>query len=165
MRPTFEVADIFRRHGSSYRRENAGHLGHGERRVMGAIEACRTPRLGGHVDACDDCGRTRISYNSCRNRHCPEVSRRGPQGVGRCTRRRPVAGSVLPCRLHATAGHRRDRLPQQGGRLCIADAHRGPDAADRCRRPQAAGRRDRHCRRASHLGPGHDPSSPRSLRL
>ncbi|WP_376743741.1 transposase zinc-binding domain-containing protein [Ensifer canadensis] len=65
MRPTFEVADIFRRHGSSYRCENAGHLGRGERRVMGAIEACRTPRLGGHVDACDDCGRTRISYNSC----------------------------------------------------------------------------------------------------
>ncbi|WP_087006119.1 IS91 family transposase [Rhizobium sullae] len=72
MRPTFEVADIFRRHGGSYRRENAGHLGRGERRVMGAIEACRTPRLGGHVDACDDCGRTRISYNSCRNRHCPK---------------------------------------------------------------------------------------------
>jgi hypothetical protein len=39
---------------------------------MGAIEACRTPRLGGHVDACDGCGRTRISYNSCRNRHCPK---------------------------------------------------------------------------------------------
>lgn len=72
LRPTFEVADIFRRHGSSYRRENAGHLGCAERRVMGAIEACRTPRLGRHVDACDDCGRARISYNSCRNRHCPK---------------------------------------------------------------------------------------------
>ncbi|MVA27937.1 transposase (plasmid) [Agrobacterium vitis] len=72
MRPAFEVADIFRWHGGSYRRENAGHLGRSERRVMGAIEACRTPRLGGHVDACDQCGRTRISYNSCRNRHCPK---------------------------------------------------------------------------------------------
>lgn len=39
---------------------------------MGAIEAYRTPRLGGHVDTCDDCGLTRVSYNSCRNRHCPE---------------------------------------------------------------------------------------------
>lgn len=39
---------------------------------MGAIEACRTPRLGGHVDACDGCGLTRVSYNSCRNRHCPK---------------------------------------------------------------------------------------------
>ncbi|QXZ99599.1 IS91 family transposase (plasmid) [Rhizobium sp. B230/85] len=72
MRPAFEVADIFRWHGGSYRRENAGHLGRSERRVMGAIEACRTPRLGGHVDACNQCGRTRISYNSCRNRHCPK---------------------------------------------------------------------------------------------
>lgn len=72
MRSAFEVADVFRRHGASYRRENAGHLGRGERRVMGAIEACRTPRLGGHVDVCDDCGTTRISYNSCRNRHCPK---------------------------------------------------------------------------------------------
>ncbi|CDM58747.1 IS91 family transposase [Rhizobium sp. T136] len=80
MRPAFEVADIFRRHGGCYRRENAGHLSRGERRVMGAIEACRTPRLGGHVDACDECGTTRISYNSCRNRHCPKcqgIARRG----------------------------------------------------------------------------------------
>ncbi|MFS8049899.1 IS91 family transposase [Rhizobium sp. BR 314] len=63
---------MFRWHGGPYRQENAGRLGRGERRVMGAIEACRTPRLGGHVDACDDCGKTRISYNSCRNRHCPK---------------------------------------------------------------------------------------------
>ncbi|MDE3761388.1 transposase zinc-binding domain-containing protein [Sinorhizobium meliloti] len=66
------MAGILRRHGASYRRENAGHLGRGGRRVMAAIEACRTPRLGGHVDACDDCGLTRVSYNSCRNRHCPK---------------------------------------------------------------------------------------------
>ncbi|MGV1849203.1 IS91 family transposase, partial [Rhizobium sp. L74/93] len=72
MRPAFEVADIFRWHGGPYRLENAGHLGRGERRVMGAIEACRTPRLGGHVNACDKCGKTRIFYNSCRNRHCPK---------------------------------------------------------------------------------------------
>nr|WP_221972518.1 transposase zinc-binding domain-containing protein [Rhizobium laguerreae] len=69
MRPAFEVADIFRRHDGSYRRENAGQLGRGERRFMGAIEACRTPRLGGRVDSCDDCGTPHISYNSCRNRH------------------------------------------------------------------------------------------------
>ncbi|MCS0462848.1 transposase zinc-binding domain-containing protein [Rhizobium favelukesii] len=60
MRPAFEVADIFRQHGGSYRQENAGHLGRGERRVMGAIEACRTPRLGGHVDACDECGQRKL---------------------------------------------------------------------------------------------------------
>jgi hypothetical protein len=72
MRPTIEVADVFRRHGDRYRRAHAGHLGRSERRVMGAIEAYRTAALGGHVEACDDCRSTRIAYNSCRNRHCPK---------------------------------------------------------------------------------------------
>ncbi len=69
-RPAFELADVFRRHGETYERANAGHLGRVERRVIGAITACRTAALGGHVERCDDCGLTRIAYNSCRNRHC-----------------------------------------------------------------------------------------------
>jgi hypothetical protein len=69
-RPAFELADVFRRHGETYERANAGHLGRVERRVIGAITACRTAALGGHVEQCDDCGLTRIAYNSCRNRHC-----------------------------------------------------------------------------------------------
>ena len=69
-RPAFELADVFRRHGETYERANAGHLGRAERRVIGAITACRTASLGGHVERCDDCGLTRIAYNSCRNRHC-----------------------------------------------------------------------------------------------
>jgi Putative transposase/Transposase zinc-binding domain len=69
-RPAFELADVFRRHGEDYERANAGHLGRVERRVIGAITACRTAALGGHVEQCDDCGVVRISYNSCRNRHC-----------------------------------------------------------------------------------------------
>jgi hypothetical protein len=67
-----EVADIFRRHGPAYRAEHAGHLSLGQRRVMGAIEACRTAALGGHAERCEDCGEVRIAYNSCRNRHCPK---------------------------------------------------------------------------------------------
>ena len=55
-RPAFELADVFRRHGEAYIRANAGHLGRIERRVMGAIAACRTAALGGHVERCDDCG-------------------------------------------------------------------------------------------------------------
>jgi hypothetical protein len=47
-----EVAEIFRRHGKAYRQAQAGHLGRVERRVMGAIEACRTAALGGHVERC-----------------------------------------------------------------------------------------------------------------
>src|SRR6266446_5500192 len=72
MVPALEVADIFRRHGEAFRQARAGHLGGIERRVMGAITACRTAVLGGHVEQCDDCGATRIAYNSCRNRHCPK---------------------------------------------------------------------------------------------
>jgi len=70
VRPAFELADVFNRHGEDYERANAGHLGRVERRVIGAITACRTAALGGHVERCDDCGLTRIAYNSCRNRHC-----------------------------------------------------------------------------------------------
>lgn len=66
MSPALEVADIFRRHGD---------LGRVERRVMGAIRACRTAVLGGHFVQCEDCSATRIAYNSCRNRHCPKCQR------------------------------------------------------------------------------------------
>jgi len=75
-RPAIEIADILRRHGNAYRRDHAGHLGRVERRVMSAIVACRTEALGGHVEACNDCGMTRIAYNSCRNRHCPKCQGR-----------------------------------------------------------------------------------------
>lgn len=78
MAPALEVADIFRRHGEAFRQAHAGHLGRDERRIMGAITACRTAALGGHVEQCDDCGATRIAYNSCRNRHCPKC-----QGLAR----------------------------------------------------------------------------------
>jgi len=71
-RPAFELADVFRRHGETDAQLNAGHLGRVERRVTAAIAACRTAALGRHVERCDDCGLTRIAYNSCRNRHCPK---------------------------------------------------------------------------------------------
>ena len=66
------MADIFRRHGAAYRADQAGSLTVGQRRVMAAIEVCRTAALGGHVERCEDCGYSRIAYNSCRNRHCPK---------------------------------------------------------------------------------------------
>src|SRR6516164_7769217 len=78
MAPALEVADIFRRHGAAFRQAHAGHLGCVERRIMSAITTCRTAALGGHVEQCDDCGATRIAYNSCRNRHCPKC-----QGLAR----------------------------------------------------------------------------------
>jgi hypothetical protein len=71
-RPTLEVADVFCRHGAGWRATNEAHLSLAQRRVMTAIEICRTAALGGHVERCDDCAHTRIAYNSCRNRHCPK---------------------------------------------------------------------------------------------
>ena len=70
MRPPLEVADIFRQHGTSFRLTYP--LSPEQRRVMRAIEACRTSALGGHVEQCDACNYSRVSYNSCRNRHCPK---------------------------------------------------------------------------------------------
>jgi hypothetical protein len=67
-----EVADIFRGHGSAWRHANAGHVSLGQLKVMSAIESCRTAALGGHVARCENCQHTQISYNSCRNRHCPK---------------------------------------------------------------------------------------------
>jgi hypothetical protein len=65
-----EVADIFRQHGPAYRQSH--RLPRNHWRVMRAIEVCRTATLGGHKDQCDQCGHLEISYNSCRNRHCPK---------------------------------------------------------------------------------------------
>jgi hypothetical protein len=72
VRASLEIADIFRVAGPAYRAAHAGHLSLQHLKVMSAIEHCRTAALGGHVEACEDCGHWRIAYNSCRNRHCPK---------------------------------------------------------------------------------------------
>src|SRR4030095_13180522 len=73
MRATgLEVADIFRQVGPAYRQDHADAISGGQRRVMRAIERCRTAALGGHVEQCDVCGHQRIAFNSCRDRHCPK---------------------------------------------------------------------------------------------
>jgi hypothetical protein len=72
MSRALEMADVLHRHGDAYRRAHDDHLGRVERRVMSAIELCRTAALGGHTEACADCGMVRCAYNSCRNRHCPK---------------------------------------------------------------------------------------------
>jgi hypothetical protein len=71
-RPKLEVADVFRRYGEAYREQHGASMSTGQRRVMTAIEVCRTAALGGHLERCDDCGHERNAYNSCANRHCPK---------------------------------------------------------------------------------------------
>ena len=75
-RPQLEVADVFRRHGPAWRAANEGHLSLAQRRVMSAVELCRTAALGGHVERC---AHTRVAYNSCRDRHCPKCQWRAAQ--------------------------------------------------------------------------------------
>lgn len=65
-----EIQDILLKYGTGYRRKNKLPLN--QLKAMSAIENCRTAFLGGHVDECEECGHIRISYNSCRNRHCPK---------------------------------------------------------------------------------------------
>lgn len=72
MDSTTQVADIFGAFGEAYRQAHGHQMPIRHFRAMRAIQACRTAALGGHVEACDACGHIRISYNSCRNRHCPK---------------------------------------------------------------------------------------------
>ena len=67
--PAFELAQIVQQYSHAYMEKYKPWPF--QLRVLHAIAVCRTAALGGHADACDSCGHVRISYNSCRNRHCP----------------------------------------------------------------------------------------------
>ena len=72
-RPPFEVADLVRTAGSAFIERNRAWIRWTHIKVLIAIARCRTAALGGHIDECIRCGhRATISYNSCRNRHCPK---------------------------------------------------------------------------------------------
>jgi len=71
-RPPFEVADLVRRHGDRVLEKHRAWVTGAHRRVFRAIAQCRTAALGGHRDRCEQCGQLAVSYNSCRDRHCPK---------------------------------------------------------------------------------------------
>jgi len=70
LKPRYELAEIIDRFGEEFEEKHSpnGYV----KRILSALKRCRTSSLGGHVDKCDECGHIRISYNSCRNRHCPK---------------------------------------------------------------------------------------------
>jgi Putative transposase/Transposase zinc-binding domain len=72
MRPPFEVADIVRQHGDRFLDAHPVWVTGQHRRVLRAIVQCRTAALGGHRDRCEQCAHPALSYNSCRDRHCPK---------------------------------------------------------------------------------------------
>ena len=113
-RPLLEVADILRAHGEAYAaRHPVSAL---QAAVMRRLVACRTAALGGHVDACDRCGYTRVSYNSCRDRHCPKCqgAKRAAWLEARLERLLPVEHFhvvfTLPVALHPLVLHHPRRL-------------------------------------------------------
>ena len=88
-RPALELADIVRRYGPDYQRIH--RLTWHQQSVLRAIEVCRTAALGGHLEQCSHCSHERISYNSCRNRHCPKC-----QGLARSKWLRQRHDELLP---------------------------------------------------------------------
>ncbi len=78
-RPAVEVADILRAQGQGFLDRYRASFDFQQRQAFRAIQNCRTAALGGHLDACPPCGFQAISYNSCRNRHCPKCQAQARQ--------------------------------------------------------------------------------------
>src|ERR1039458_623927 len=124
-RPTLEVADIIRTAGNRFWEKYGSHLAWPHRKVLDAIVRCRTAALGGHLDQCVRCGHQAVSYNSCRNRHCPRCQGPAlPQVPGQ--RACQVAGrafggafarALLPHRLHPAPRVLRSPPPEQAPAL------------------------------------------------
>ena len=70
MRTRFDIGQIIRDHGEEFL--SAHNVVTPVRKAFGHIAICRTSALGGHVEVCPECGEIKVSYNSCRNRHCPK---------------------------------------------------------------------------------------------
>ena len=105
MQPQWQVADVLRQADLS-----SLHLSVHQQKTLRAIEQCRTAALGGHIDACDACGSIRISYNSCRNRHCPKC-----QGHKKEEWIQNRMADLLPCTYY----HAVFTLPQQLNALAL----------------------------------------------
>ena len=71
-RPPLEVADVLSAHAAAFFKAHSGVVSSAKERVVRKLVTCRTAALGGHTEHCDRCDYERVSYNSCRNRHCPK---------------------------------------------------------------------------------------------
>lgn len=111
-RPPLEVADVIRAAGASWLESRPGRFDRQQWKVWNAIQNCRTAALGGHVDECSRCGWRTISYNSCRNRHCPKC-----QGNARQRWLEARCAELLPTRyVHVVF-----TLPHQLAPLALAN--------------------------------------------
>src|SRR5450759_2162696 len=163
-RPLLEVADLVRAAGTEFIERNRQWIRWPHIKVLLAIARCRTAALGGHIDECSRCGhRATISYNSCRNRHCPKCQT-GARERWLAARR----GELLPSRyVHVVF-----TLPPQLATLALQNKnnHLWSPAPGQCRnspgsrpRSQASRGRDRFLQCAPHLEPETRAPSPRPL--
>jgi hypothetical protein len=112
-RPKWEVADVIRRHREAFLSRHGGWLSGVQKRALRDLAACRTAALGGHATFCLDCGHEQISYNSCRNRHCPKC-----QALTRGRWLEQEAANLLPVEyFHAVF-----TLPAEVADLALANA-------------------------------------------
>ena len=160
-RPQFEVADIIRSAGADFIARNRHWLRWTHLKVLLAIARCRTAALGGHIDECTGCGhRATISYNSCRNRHCPKCQT-GARERWIAARRRELLPTpyvhvvfTLPPQLASLALQNKKVIY---GLLLRASA----ETLLRSRAQSRSSRsRDRLLQRAPHLEPETPTSSP-----
>ena len=113
-RPRFELADVFRRYGQAFRASCSPSKF--QRRVMRAVEQCRTAALGGQIEQCDQCGRRRICYRSCRNRHCPKC-----QGSARAEWLAKRSSELLDCEYYSALGNIPSWFLNSGGARTLGD--------------------------------------------
>ena len=107
----FEVADVIKKFGSEYvkyHNPNTWIL-----RTLNALSMCRTSSLGGHKQKCDNCGHEHISYNSCRNRHCPKC-----QSSKQAFWIEDVSNRIVDCKYF----HVVFTIPEELNKICIFDS-------------------------------------------
>lgn len=112
-RPLLEVAEVIRSHGEAFLSKYGKHLSAVQKKALRDLALCRTSALGGHVERCLDCGHERVSYNSCRNRHCPKC-----QALSRARWLERESGYLLPVEYH----HVVFTLPAELGELALTNA-------------------------------------------
>ena len=158
------MADVFRRYGDACRVESGASLSTAQRRVMTAIERCRTAALGGHVEQCDQCGHTARLVQLLSQSALSAVSIAGAGGLARSARAEILDCGILPRRLHRPRSDRRHRVAEQGRGLRHPFPGGRRDVTDDRRRSQASGCRDWLLRGPTHVGTDPRPSSPPALR-
>ena len=160
-RPQLEVADIIRSAGTDFIERNRSWLRWTHLKVLRAIARCRTAALGGHIDECTSCGhRATISYNSCRNRHCPKCQT-GARERWIAARRRELLPTpyvhvvfTLPPQLAALA------LQNRETHLRFAASGQRRNSAGSRTQPRPSRSRDRLLQRAPYLEPETPTASP-----